>query len=207
MTALWPAPGDLNMTKWFVWHNALILDKLGWEMISQANFSIINLCYDMGNVVSNKCNKFLSNLEKMPSSKIRILCSSTISDNNQWVACVLLRNTLQWRHSESDCVSNHRRLDCLLNRLFRRRSHNTSKLRVTEGNSPVIGEFPAQRASNSDKGFQLMTSSWTTWRTISGYTIEVWCIWAVIENSRLQACSILTIINTFMDIIIWFVSI
>ena len=26
---------------------------------------------------------------------------------------------LQWRHNESDCVTNHRRLDCLLNRLFR----------------------------------------------------------------------------------------
>ena len=27
----------------------------------------------------------------------------------------------QWRHNESDSVSNHRSLDCLLNRLFRRR--------------------------------------------------------------------------------------
>ena len=35
----------------------------------------------------------------------------------------------------------------------RRRSKKTSKLRVAglyEGNSPVIGEFPAQRASNLD---------------------------------------------------------
>ena len=41
--------------------------------------------------------------------------------------------------------------DCLLNRLFRRRSKKTSKLRVTglcEGNSPVTGEFPVQRTSN-----------------------------------------------------------
>ena len=38
------------------------------------------------------------------------------------------------------------------NRLFRRRSKKTSKLRVTglySGNSPVTGEFPAQRASNA----------------------------------------------------------
>ena len=37
--------------------------------------------------------------------------------------------------------------------LFRRRSKKTSKLRVTglcEGNSPVTGEFPAQRASNAE---------------------------------------------------------
>ena len=43
--------------------------------------------------------------------------------------------------------------DCLLNRLFRRRSSKTSKLRVTglcAGNSPVTGEFPAQRASNAE---------------------------------------------------------
>ena len=40
---------------------------------------------------------------------------------------------------------------CLLNRLFR--SKKTSKLRFTglcDGNSPVTGEFPAQRASNAE---------------------------------------------------------
>ena len=40
-----------------------------------------------------------------------------------------------------------------LNRLFRRGSQKTSKLRVTglyEGNTPVTGEFPAQRASNAE---------------------------------------------------------
>ena len=37
--------------------------------------------------------------------------------------------TLQWRHNERDGVSNHQRLDCLLNRLFRPRSKKTSKLR------------------------------------------------------------------------------
>ena len=60
---------------------------------------------------------------------------------------------LQWRHNERDGVSNHRRLDYLFNRLFRRRSRKTSKLRVAglcEGNSPVTGEFPAQRASNAE---------------------------------------------------------
>ena len=39
--------------------------------------------------------------------------------------------TLQRRHNERDGVSNHRRFHCLLNRLFRRRSNKTSKLRVT----------------------------------------------------------------------------
>ena len=39
--------------------------------------------------------------------------------------------SLQWRHNEHDGVSNHHRPHCLLNRLFRRRSRKTSKLRVT----------------------------------------------------------------------------
>ena len=61
--------------------------------------------------------------------------------------------SLQWRHNERDGVSNHQRLDCLLNRLFRRRSNKTSNLHVTglcEGNSPVTGVFPTQRASNAE---------------------------------------------------------
>ena len=58
------------------------------------------------------------------------------------------KGTLQWRHDERDGVSSYRRLDCLLNHLFRRRSNKTSKLRVTglcEGNPPVTGGFPSQR--------------------------------------------------------------
>ena len=61
--------------------------------------------------------------------------------------------TLQWRHNERDGVSNHRRIDCLLDRLFMRRSKKISKLRVTglcDGNSPAIREFPAERASNAE---------------------------------------------------------
>ena len=64
--------------------------------------------------------------------------------------------TLLWRHNESDDVWNHQHLDCLLNCLFRRRPNKTPKLRVTglcEGNSPVTGEFPAQRASDAENDF------------------------------------------------------
>ena len=60
---------------------------------------------------------------------------------------------LRWRHNGRDSVSNHQPHDCLLNRLFRRRSKKTSKLRVTGlcvGNSPGTGEFPAQMASNAE---------------------------------------------------------
>ena len=61
---------------------------------------------------------------------------------------------LQWRHNEHDGVSNHQPNDCSLNRLFRRSSKKTSKLRVTGlcvGNSPVTDEFPAERTSNAEK--------------------------------------------------------
>ena len=61
--------------------------------------------------------------------------------------------TLRWRHNDHDSVSNHQSHGCLLNRLFRRRSKKTSKLRVTGlcvGNSPGTGEFPAQMASYAE---------------------------------------------------------
>ena len=47
--------------------------------------------------------------------------------------------SLRWRHNDHDGVSNDQPHGCLLNRLFRRRSKKTSKLRVTGlcvGNSP-----------------------------------------------------------------------
>ena len=64
------------------------------------------------------------------------------------------RPPLQWRHNERNGVSNHQRFDCLLNHLLRRRTKKASKIRVTglfEGNSPVTGEFFAQRASDAKK--------------------------------------------------------
>ena len=59
---------------------------------------------------------------------------------------------LQWRHNECDSVSNHQPHDCLLNRLIMHRLKKTAKLRVIGlcvGNSPVTGEFPAQKANNA----------------------------------------------------------
>ena len=60
---------------------------------------------------------------------------------------------LQWRRNGRDGVSNDQPHHCLLNRIFRSKSKETSKLRVTglyAGNSPVTGEFPTQRASNAE---------------------------------------------------------
>ena len=61
--------------------------------------------------------------------------------------------TLRWRHNDHAGVSNHQPPSCLLNRLFRRKSKKTSKLRVTglcAGNSPGTGEFSAQMASYAE---------------------------------------------------------
>ena len=71
--------------------------------------------------------------------------------------CYMLKQlTLRWRHNERDSVSNHQPHDCLLNRIFRRRSKKSSKLRVTGlcvGNSPGTGEFPAQMTSYAENVF------------------------------------------------------
>ena len=62
-------------------------------------------------------------------------------------------SALRWRHNDHAGVSNHQPPGCLLNRLFRRKSKKTSKLRVTglcAGNSPGTGEFSAQMASYAE---------------------------------------------------------
>ena len=66
---------------------------------------------------------------------------------------ILKFHWLQWRHNGRDGVSNYQPHDCLLNRVFRRKSKEISKLRVTglcAGNSPVTSEFPAQMASDAE---------------------------------------------------------
>ena len=78
---------------------------------------------------------------------LRVHCSVMTVTYREWSV------SLQWRHNGCDGVSNNQPHDCLLNRLFRRRSNKTSKLCGTvlrAGNSPVTGEFPAQMASNAE---------------------------------------------------------
>ena len=84
----------------------------------------------------------------LPSLGDGVLNDDALTHSTVWVFVLL---TLQWRHNGRDGVSSHQPHDCLLNRLFRRRSKKTSMFRVTglcAGNSPVIGEFPAHMASN-----------------------------------------------------------
>ena len=103
--------------------------------------------------------------------------------------------SLQWRHNGNDSVSNHRPYDCLLNRLFRRRSKKTSKLRVTglcAGNSPETGEFPAQMASYAENAsiwwrHHVMLCFEETLRCI--YTIgKIWNIWKAQREHSYLTC-------------------
>ena len=101
-----------------------------------------------------------------------------------------LRLPLQWRHNKRDGVSNHQPHHCLLNRLFKRRSKKTSKLRVTgpcEENSPVTGEFPSQRVSNAENVSIWWRHRVNAWKAVTStasltYPVTVWlfgqsCFW------------------------------
>ena len=84
----------------------------------------------------------------------------------------MLCSTLQWCHNGRDSVLNHQPYDCLLNRLFRRRSKKPSKLRLTGlcvGNSPGTGEFPAQMASNAKN-----VSIWWCHHDMTRYLHRYW---------------------------------
>ena len=93
-------------------------------------YHVLERC--MGNVFS--CHNIIVFWLDMGGNwMVVIVCSY----NSVLVTCAC--NALHWRHNEHDCVSNHQPHDCLLNRLFRRRSKKTSKPRVTglcAGNSP-----------------------------------------------------------------------
>ena len=96
-------------------------------------------------------------VENKEISKLRLadLCEWNPSVQNK-MSVMLKTFSWHWRHNGRDVVSNHQPYDCLLNRLFRRRSKKTTKLRVTglcEGISPGTGEFPAQMTSNAENVF------------------------------------------------------
>ena len=117
--------------------------------------------YKMARVVQATCLNTLSQreastLNQFPPTSVHMNSINTGSSTAIMIHSLpdqLLLIVLQWRHNGPDSVSNHQPHDCLLNRLFRRRSKKTSKLCVTglcAGNSPGTGEFPAQMASYAE---------------------------------------------------------
>ena len=131
------------------------------------------LCNDTGNVIEQRHLFHLSTASVNGSAPNRLQAIIWTNDilwhwyqNNlgylgQYNACgctglllgIVDNYALQWRHNECDGISNHQPHDCLPNGLLRRKSKKTLKLRVTglcDGNSPVTGEFSAQKASNAE---------------------------------------------------------
>ena len=139
-------PPQLKTNLWMIWHHKLILPL-------SAKYSQFQGMVMQGRAVRQIWGHFFHNARNpqiWPVSPIQNWTRVTRWTPQDPMAAritgSLFGTTLQWRHNERDGVSNHRRLDFLLNCLFRRRSKNTSKLRVTglcEENSPVTGEFPA----------------------------------------------------------------
>ena len=96
---------------------------------------------------------------------------------------------------------------CLLNRLFRSRSKKTSKLHVTglcAGNSPVTGEFTAQRASNAEKvSIRWRHHDWTKFPLNSIYHGKIvwwngsWVNANISETFGLWEANVLTIFVSF----------
>ena len=99
--------------------------------------------------------------------------------------------SLLWRYNDRDGVTNHQTDDCLLNRLFRRRSKTPSKLRVTDlclGNSPVTGDFPAQRASKAEN-YSIWWHHHVYWFQVSSFRyINATCN---IKTSHTACCRVL----------------
>ena len=104
------------------------------------------------------------------------------SRRNFYFICTSLQNgiPLLWHNNGRGSVSNHQPHDCLLNRLFRRRSRKTPKLRVTglcAGNSTGTGGFPAQMATNAEN-----VSIW--WRHHALFCV-INCCCIVVKYSKL----------------------
>ena len=118
-----------------------------WLVVSILDFAVEGA----GEPCGGRAQQFM--LGRWSTCRIAYLCQLHCQRSHFLVITVISYTTLQWRHNGRDSVSNHQPRDCLLNRLFRRRSKKTSKPRVTglcSGHSLRTGEFPTQMASNAE---------------------------------------------------------
>ena len=105
--------------------------------------------------------------------------------------------SLQWCHNEHDSVSNHQRLDFLLNRLFRRWSKKTSKFSVTsfvKGIHRWPHKGPVMR-----KMFSFDESSWSSinWNSILTRSSE--CFATHYALNKMADILQTTISNAFLE--------
>ena len=109
--------------------------------------------------------------------------------------CVRTWWSLQWRHNERDGVSNHQPHDCLLNRLFRRRSKKTPKPASLAFVRGIHRWIPWQMANNAENvSIWWRHHGWlqrclcVNGRAFSGYLIKYiwhWSISCVISSLTL----------------------
>ena len=110
---------------------------------------------DNGDVTSEHCGVSCVNMYLGLSYGMTIILHEVtagvipLRPKRNLVCSLIVRHSLQWRHNEHDGVSNQQPHDCLLNRLFRRRSTKTSKLRICA----VTGEFPTHKEPVTRKMF------------------------------------------------------
>ena len=103
-------------------------------------------------------------------------------------AVIIMIGPLQWLHDERDCVSNHRYLGCLLNRLFRRKSEK--KIQAT-CHWHLWGEFTGERWIYPHKG-QVILKMFPLNDVIIQY--EIWSMrfgsrfssWIMMKGHRLK---------------------
>ena len=116
---------------------------------------------------------FLNEAVWILKKSLKYVSGSTLTDT-----ALLVLVSLQWCHYERDGASKHRRLDCLLKRLFRRRSKKTSKLRVAgQGpvNVPHKGPVTRKMFPFADVTMLMPIGSWTNenqdpWRHMVCFT-------------------------------------
>ena len=97
----------------------------------------------------------------------------------------------QWRYYGCNGISNHWCLNCLLNHLFKHRSKGNIKALLhwpLWGNSPVTGEFTAQKAINTENvsiwrchhdSFFLLTDYYNLWLQLSWTAKPLFSPWNI----------------------------
>ena len=127
-----------------------IVDNAGWQCSFEIAFNTLRARRNGQHVTDGIFNSFFDSIcffyenatENYPlwqRASLSVWDDGLIGSGFQNVLSLVWVVTLRWRHNGPDSVSNHQPRDCLLNRLFRRRSKKTPKLRVTGlcvGNSP-----------------------------------------------------------------------
>ena len=178
--------GDLRLDRG---HYDVIVMYMNWTMKSHR--SLLSFCTDTLSVYL--CRDGVIHV----GNWINVHCSERPIYWYHDLSLPITLTTLQWHHNGRDAVSNHQPHDCLLNRLLRRRSKKTPKLRVTglcAGNSPGTGEFSAQRASNAENvsiwwrhhetiNSWIVVKSYNPSTAIFNYVIRTYNLWSIAEQN------------------------